>query len=232
MASIIDLSQLEDEDDDDEIIVLHPEPADNGAQQMEMEPPHESFRLLFSGEPVPKPSPRFNAKFMGFKFGAGGPFKFSASASKNQVPIIKRWINNPAEPKMKQVRDLAKHQLAGQLNHHHFPLINTSTVWIKLWFCKRPNNTYFINNDRQRPKGHLLNTTPYSPVTFPDTDNCVKFILDALKHVAWTDDNQVSKIIAYKCLDAIPPYEGRTVVEFGPHGQTEAIPAWVATYFI
>jgi Holliday junction resolvase RusA-like endonuclease len=171
-----------------------------------------TYRLLSHCDPVPKPSPRFSARFAGFL--------------PTGVPKIHRWTRNPAEAKMRQFRLFAGQELAAQ-THSPFPLITDSPVWIKLWFCKRPNNKYFINNDRSRPKGHLLDVHPYTPIICPDTDNCVKFVLDALSTVAWEDDKQVAMITACKCLDGKPPYEGKTIVEFGTLHHVMDIPAWV-----
>ena len=58
----------------------------------------------------------------------------------------------------------------------------------------------------------------YSVRMKPDTDNCIKFVLDALNGVAWHDDYQVVQINATKCYDSLPPYGGRTYIEFGAIG--------------
>jgi len=197
METIVDLTNIADvdDDDDDEIIDVTP----------------LSYRVLSLSDPVPKPSPRCEAKFHGF--------------SPTNKPIIRRWTRNPAEAKMKTLRETSRYQLESQ-NCTSFPVIIESTVWIRVWFCKRPNNTYFINNNRSRPKGHLLDRHPYTPIMCPDTDNCVKFVLDALSTVAWKDDNQVAMITACKCLDSHPPYEGRTIIEFGALDHVIDIPNW------
>ena len=117
-----------------------------------------------------------------------------------------------------------------------FPIFDNQCVSIKLWFCRRPPNTLFVNSDRSRPKGCLRMAMErlMSPLAFtkkPDTDNCVKFVLDGLKGVAWRDDQQVVKIVAYKCYDSVPPYEGRTLVEVSVgHNDVEHFPSWALVH--
>jgi hypothetical protein len=196
-AAVVDLTLLPDDDEDDIKDIIPPV--------------SRTYHVLLLGDPVPKPSPRCYANFHGF--------------SPTNKPIIHRWTRNPAKPKMNALAETTQNQLHAQ-NCTSFPVIKDSTVWIRLWFCKRPNNTYFINNNRTRPKGHLLDRHPYTPIMCPDTDNCVKFVLDALSKVAWKDDNQVAMITACKCLDANPPYEGRTIIEFGVLDHVMEIPEW------
>ena len=99
-----------------------------------------------------------------------------------------------------------------------YPLIPSGAVHVWVTFFKKPPQTCFTNGDRNRPKGHLLKASQsqkeYTTAMKPDTDNCLKFVLDALKGVGWQDDYQVCKIEATKCFDSLPPFEGRTLVQF------------------
>ena len=64
------------------------------------------------------------------------------------------------------------------------------------------------------------------PVMTPDLDNCVKFLLDTLSQVAWKDDQQVVHLVAYKCIDTVAPYEGRTIAEVTDAVLVEGFPQW------
>lgn len=177
------------------------------------------YNLLYIGNPQPKPAPRFNYKFKGFK-------------PKTKQPIIHTWTRNEMSKDMKSFRSATVEQLQAQIGSGgSFPIYKKkSTVNIKIWFCRRPPDKCFTNSDRTRPKGALLssmqNATPYSIYICPDTDNMLKFVLDALKTVAWHDDNQVGSITAYKCHDCYPPFEGRTVVILSNAAVVKPVPEW------
>lgn len=183
----------------------------NNMEIVDLTDEDNEYHAVIIGDPMPKPAPRCYVKLMGF--------------DANNRPRMKRWTWNSAEKKMKETRQLIQHQLHGQNNTSTFPIFQDTPVWIKVWFCKRPPNKYFMNNDRTRPK-RILHYDSSNKVILPDTDNCIKFILDSLSTVAWDDDKQVSSIMAWKCLDTHPPYEGRTVIEFGSNRFTVPIPTW------
>lgn len=175
-----------------------------------------TFRVCIIGDPIPKPSSRHQVKVQPFR--------------SHEKPKIKRWTRNPAEREMLNFRELSRQQLKTQSTV--FPVVNAaSKVFVNAWFCKRPPNTYFISDDRTRPKGALLDPHPFTPIMKPDTDNCVKFILDSLSKVAWMDDNQVAMITACKCLDYNPPFEGRTIIEFGVLDHVLDVPEWAKIVF-
>ena len=181
---------------------------------------YRRFRVMTIGEPTPKPSPRFNTILVW----------------KGRHPTIKRWTNNPAEKTMLEARAEFQRQLASQTAATPpFPLIPDKRVWIKVWFCKRPPDKLFVNRDRSRPKEKLLSASangknhPFTRIMKPDTDNCVKFLLDTLSTIGWKDDYQISMITAYRCYDADPPYEGRTVAQFAAvigRQDIEVVPHW------
>ena len=177
------------------------------------------YKLLCIGNPQPKPAPRFNYKFKGFK-------------PNTKQPIIQTWTRNEMSKEMKDFRTVTMEQLQEQIGTGgSFPIYKKkSTVNIKIWFCRRPPDKCFTNGDRTRPKGALLrsmeNSTPHSIHICPDTDNMLKFVLDSLKTVAWHDDNQVGGITAYKCHDCHPPFEGRTVVILSKGSLVKPVPEW------
>ena len=196
MNETVDLTVSDGEDD--EVIVCAPK-----------------LKLMFFGPPIPKPSPRARFKFNGF----------------NRVgkPLVQTWIHNPVTQEIKEIREKAKEQLRSQ-HVSMFPAYPVGPVSVVVWFCCSPPLKLFVNRDRTRPKGRFLESTeggsPPVPVSAkPDDDNLLKFLLDALKGVAFYDDNQVSTIMAYKCYDVIAPYDGRTIVEVS-HGVIADIPSW------
>lgn len=205
-TTTVDLSLLASDDDDN-----------NGDEQVYKL--KSSYNILNLGNPLPKPSPRFNSKFRGFK-------------PKSKQAIIQTWTRNELSKEMKAFQGVCRAQLQEQLGTGGtFPIYKKKvTVDIKIWFCRRPPDTCFVNSDRTRPKGALLmsqkNATPYCIYICPDTDNLLKFVLDSLKSVAWEDDNQVGCITAYKCHDCYPPFDGRTAVVLSKATLVMPLPIW------
>ena len=176
----------------------------------------KKFTLIVRGQPKPKPSPRFNWKFNGF--------------TNRGKPKVQVWTRNELSVEMKVFREEARLQFEEQMKEQSpLPVYpKSASLEVKLWFCRRPPDNLFINKDRTRPKGHLLLSSqtlvPIALSICPDTDNMVKFALDALKSVAWHDDNQVGVLIAYKCYDCIAPYEGQTIVTVCTRNLVEKLP--------
>ena len=185
-------------------------PLDSQAETHMQPHTNTSYLVEIPGDPKPKPSPRFHA-FL----------KWPKGCLKKGTPTIQKWIQNLAEPDMKQFSLAAQTQLMQQALNSRLPVLPNQPVWVKIFFFKRPPNNMFIGgSNRTRPKEELStainNGTPVFRAMKPDTDNCVKFVLDALSKVAWKDDYQVCFIQALKCYDTRAPYEGRTEVYFGP----------------
>ena len=173
------------------------------------------LNLIFLGPPIPKPSPRARFKFNGF--------------NRMRKPIVQTWVHNPVTEEMNAARARAMEQLISQ-NVASFPVFRTGPVALLVWFCCSPPLKFFVNRDRERPKGRFLQSvsgpTPPVPVSVkPDGDNLLKFLLDSLKGVVFLDDNQVSTITAYKCYDVVAPFGGRTIVEVSP-GLVANVPSW------
>ena len=100
-----------------------------------------------------------------------------------------------------------------------FPVMGDNPVVMEVWFCMRLPNTAFVNGDRLRLRGDLTRGGHcHYRATKPDVDNYLKFTMDALKGVAFTDDKCVVGVTAYKCLDTTPPYEGKTMIIFKAAG--------------
>jgi len=214
MADTIGLSLWTDTDDDN---------AEEGE--------HVSLKLVRFGNPIPKPAARVRSKVIGRNWNPKNPRVNS---------FMQSWAYNPAFAEMNLFKAVAKEQFLSQVpatigGRPAFPVLRDGPVSIKIWVCKRPNNSFFINKDRTRPRNKLFvafqgGRYAVKRVCYPDTDNCVKFILDALKGVAWHDDNQVCQLVAYKCIDSIKPYEGRTIVEVTDKVEIGLFPQWSIIY--
>jgi Holliday junction resolvase RusA-like endonuclease len=204
MNNLVDLSTISDDEEPSESVKPLVKPRQC-----------TTFRFIAKGNPTPKPSPLVKTILITPK--KGKPFK-------------KTWTRNPAEKKMLALRDLARQQAESQ--NCGAPVFPSGPVGLKVWFCRRPNNTHFINGNRARPRKEWWNVPNHGKldvevVKKPDTDNCLKFLLDSFSGVVWQDDQQVVQIEAYKCLDCIEPFEGRTVVEVNTSLKLEGVPDWV-----
>ena len=93
------------------------------------------FNFLNIGNPTPKPSPQVQSILITPKKG-GKPFK-------------KTWTRNPAQKDMLALREEARRQAWRQ--ELPTPVFPEGAVVVKAWFCRRPNNTHFINGDRAGP---------------------------------------------------------------------------------
>lgn len=188
---------------------------DSSSDEEDDDEEHSTFKLLVMGEPTPKPSVRFSYKYLGMHKGG--------------TPKIKQWAYNPAKKEMLALRKKAEEQFKKQItNGGKPPLFPTGGVTLKVWFCQRPCIEHFIDGDRSKPDLHLTEcfNGGFSDVLMPDTDNCLKFLLDALSSVAWRDDCQVVHITAWKCIDTIAPYLGRTIVEITDKVDISLFPTW------
>lgn len=188
---------------------------DEGDALAPNEPPHV-IRLVIMGPPTPKPSVRINSKFCGL--------------SKMGKPIMKKWGNNPAGLKLLKFQQAVDEQISQQTNHKS-PIYSNEPIKVTVWFCRKPPIMHFINKDRSRPKpgllaasscgGGMLHTT-----LKPDIDNYLKFILDGMSKRVWKDDRQVVEIVAHKCLDCRPPFNGKTVIEVSTILSITSAPNW------
>lgn len=66
----------------------------------------------------------------------------------------------------------------------------TGPVKVVLNFHFQRPKSHYVGGNRQR--GTLKPGAPLEHINVPDLDNLEKAVLDALNHVAWNDDRQVS----------------------------------------
>ena len=83
------------------------------------------------------------------------------------------------------------------------PLSKPITVTIH-FYCKRPKSHYRTG----KYAGLLKPSAPKYNTSYPDLDNLVKFVLDAMNKKVYIDDKQIHEIICNK----IYAEEGKTVV--------------------
>lgn len=179
------------------------------------------YQALVIGDPVPKASPRHKSakKMSGSGTKGNGKFKKSTTHS---------WTYNPSAKKhqifqkflMKKLRAIHGPSLA-------FPLFPSGTgVELQVVFAKQPPKRMFVGEKRDIVGAKLKNEyiqNNQAPLA-PDTDNCLKFLLDGLKGIAWQDDIQCVSIKAAKCYDNQPPFLGRTFIQLREAAQLVTIP--------
>jgi Holliday junction resolvase RusA-like endonuclease len=143
--------------------------------------------------------------------------------------FFKRVVVNKADKLIADFRDYVRKDLENQ-GVGNFPVLGESAVVLEIWFCMRLPNEAFINGDRQRLRGDLNRDDQcHYCAKKPDVDNYLKFTMDALKGVAFTDDKCVVGVTAYKCLDTTPPYNGKTMFVLkaaGINSMMKPIPNW------
>ena len=195
---------------------------------------HYKLKAVVLGEVQPKPSPRFKHIFLGY-----GKTKLKNGKAK---PLFKSHCYNEKKTEMKAFAETCYGQFATQEKEFLWPGAGEENlpyfrgpVSIKIWFCKKPPLVCFHQGDRERPRTRLWMGKDGGPwaitkVMKPDTDNCVKFVLDAMKGYAWKDDDQVCQIEAYKCYDTIRPYEGRTIIEISDEVSVPLFPQWAIVH--
>ena len=83
-------------------LVLLASGSDKEEEKVEEQVYKSSYNILNLGNPLPKPSPRFNLKFKGFK-------------PKSKDPIIQTWTRNELSNEMKAFHVVCKQQLQRQL---------------------------------------------------------------------------------------------------------------------
>ena len=140
---------------------------------------------------------------------------FMAWMRNNQ--LLRRVVNR-AKPKMKLFREKFLQQLFlhYKVTATHLPLIPVNGIVMVITFCRRLSNEAFQRNDRRQPLrgGYQRSGIVHADTKKPDIDNLAKFVMDSLNGVVYRDDAQVVKTTLYKVVDKLPPYEGRTVVQF------------------
>ena len=150
----------------------------------------EKCTFYLPGNPVPLPRSRFNR-------------------SKSRCPY------NPANKKKKECQRLIKEQVSSCSKGPLFP--SNIPVTLNVYFCIRRPNEDFKGQNRERSelKGQRRNL--FAPVRKPDLDNLLKFILDAMQGVIYTDDTQVVSIVCARLMDNFGSCDGGTYVELQRH---------------
>jgi Holliday junction resolvase RusA-like endonuclease len=167
----IDLSFDDEDEEDDDVVIA----------------PISTVRIFQLGPPFSKPSMRAVSKYSGHD-------KKSGKAK------VKNWVTNPAKRQLADFKATVVKQSKLQTKFQ-LPILKEGPVKVKVYFCRVPPVSNFINKDRTRPKGIIkavqdgLASVPYVAIK-PDTDNCVKFVLDGMSKTVWTDNAQVAQILA------------------------------------
>lgn len=94
------------------------------------------------------------------------------------------------------------------------PLFPTGPVELTIWFLLQRPQCDFVGKRRQA--GNLKSTATTSESTFPamtpDVDNLAKFVMDGLNGIAYRDDAQVVKLVAYRMRDNNGSCDGGTII--------------------
>ena len=177
----------EDPDDEPEAPVI---PADLMATELATV---QTGQVTIAGPPRPKPSVRS---------GRGRNMSFS---SQRHVPhMYQPGFRNAQRLKNRIVAELRRRG-GGPYCFQHVP------VAVRLWFFMARPNSDFISKRRER--GLRDDKSNQWIVKVPDVDNCVKFVLDAIKGVFFADDRQVVSVRAWKLQDNDGLCNGKTKIE-------------------
>lgn len=86
------------------------------------------------------------------------------------------------------------------------------------FFMPRPNNHFHTRNRCViRMESELKPDFRFrAHIQTPDTDNMVKFLLDAMNEILYVDDKQIVSIFAYKLYDNEDECRGRTYIKIKP----------------
>ena len=119
---------------------------------------------------------------------------------------------NPNSPETAVFRDFITSCLLMQygVSANSFPIFGTMAVYLELVFYRPLPLKFFVGGNRNNAlkEGAVL----ASQNKRPDVDNMTKFILDGLEGIFYDNDSRVAKVVATKCNDLDPPYEGSTTI--------------------
>ena len=164
------------------------------------------FEFVINGKPLSMPRPNFISWLKNGK-------------------LLRRVVNKAA-PLVKGVRELFIRDLNNNYNKKvtDLPLFPEEAIFVEMEFYRRPSNGMFIGNKRSRG---LRSMEQHPDNMVPDIDNMVKFYLDAMDGVFFSNDKQVCRIIATKMVDTLPPHDGKVVIfcrKFMPHKDSGRFP--------
>ena len=101
-------------------------------------------------------------------------------------------------------------EIAGLLPHQpYFPNMNSAVHIGIVFHLRRPNNHFTNSNRNNSVEQNFLKAKVGSK---GDTDNMIKFVLDAGNTVLYEDDRQVTSIIANKIWHEDPTSQGTVTV--------------------
>ena len=118
-----------------------------------------------------------------------------------------RWVN-PSGGKQKKVKELLLQEHPEARNNLLFA---HDVLQLQIWFLMKRPKDHFKANNRERGLKALWSGIWHQNKK-PDIDNLLKFYLDALVGIGYSDDKQVVSVVAHKILDSRGPCEGGTVI--------------------
>lgn len=155
------------------------------------------FRILIVGKPESEPRPT------------------SLAWMSKKTNKLRKATFNTKKAKKNAFCKAAKEQIKADhgVQDDAFPIYDKNeAVSIKIIFMRPPPK------DQHRGfRALAMNPARVADTKRPDIDNLTKFVMDSLQGVAYSDDKQVVSLVAEKQVDSIPPFTGRTLVEFELH---------------
>lgn len=162
------------------------------------------FEHTIIGKPIPYPRPEFMSWIRDGR--------------------LCRKVVNPIAKLVVRTRNDIKEALKRRhgLSDDVFPLFDNAPhgVVVICEFYRRMTDDSFRSHNRANGlKQCIVNAfsgNQNTDVLRPDIDNMLKFAMEVLMGVAYTDDSMVVKTVTYKRNDLLPPNTGRTIIKFRP----------------
>jgi hypothetical protein len=92
-----------------------------------------------------------------------------------------------------------------------------SSVYFKRCGCVCQSNLFHTTPSREGLKKVYRSQHAQAHIQYPDLDNLVKFVLDALVGIAYSDDRQLFRISARKVYDREGECKGRIGIDITPN---------------
>jgi Holliday junction resolvase RusA-like endonuclease len=131
------------------------------------------------------------------------------------MPRPRKYRNIWVNPARKDLIHFRYYAVAARRGYHHFDEVHFDKdipVEVTIKFYLRRPNVDFVRCNRMCQMLKKWAGVRSAPPTGPDVDNMAKFVLDGLNGIAYHDDRQVVKLVAYKFRDNNGDCEGRTEV--------------------
>ena len=196
MASLVDLTQENEENDSDN---GHHQPS---PQELALQGQRQQhlIRIRIDMCPVAKPSIRF------------GPGRQARGRGQRSHPILyRRYVETDVMQQMEQLRNAC---ITAAQTQGITIIPRDQPCIVKAWFfTKRPKDE-FVSKRRDNGLREDAKTDENTIVPIkPDVDNYGKFLLDSLKGALYEDDAQVVSLHMYKCRDSEGECNGRMMIE-------------------